>query len=111
MTTYIRVNNKGVAQDTFEMPNGWDMPITQLFDPRAGEWVDITDVNPKPQYGWTYDSGKFTPPPPPNNIQQADSWFERVTGYRVPMPDLMRKSIGQEALTRAVPTKPPDAKE
>lgn len=30
----------------------------------ALEWIDLADINPKPEIGWLFDGAKFTAPPP-----------------------------------------------
>lgn len=35
-----------------------DAPI-----PTDGEWIDITNIESKPQQGWIYENGVFTQPP------------------------------------------------
>lgn len=37
-----------------------DVPLPHT----GGEWVDITDVSPRPWLDWTYANGTFTPPVP-----------------------------------------------
>lgn len=47
---------------------GLEMPINEWQPPWVVEkLVDITDMDPQPQYGWFYDpeTGVFTEPPPP----------------------------------------------
>lgn len=47
---------------------GLEMPIVEWQPPWIVErLVDITDMDPQPQYGWIYDpeTGLFSEPPPP----------------------------------------------
>jgi len=56
MAKYARIDNGSVAE-IFET----EQDITQLFHPDL-IWVDITNVEPSPEYGWKYNSKKFSQP-------------------------------------------------
>lgn len=32
--------------------------------PTDGEWINVTDIDPRPAPGWTYVNGEFNNPPP-----------------------------------------------
>ncbi|WP_286882050.1 tail fiber assembly protein [Pantoea sp. UBA5037] len=56
MAKYARIDNGSVAE-IFET----EEDITQLFHPDL-IWVDITNVDPSPEYGWIYKAKKFSRP-------------------------------------------------
>ena len=37
-----------------------DHPLGDL-----GQWIDVSNLNPRPNPGWKYINGQFTPPPEP----------------------------------------------
>lgn len=37
----------------------------EQFAPPDQLWVDVTHVEPKPEWGWPWDGSVFTQPPPP----------------------------------------------
>jgi len=53
---YARIDN-GIVAEIFET----EEDITQLFHPDL-IWVDITNVDPSPEYGWVYKARKFSKP-------------------------------------------------
>ena len=56
MAKYARIDNGSVAE-IFET----EQDITKLFHPDL-IWVDITNVDPSPEYGWIYKAKKFSKP-------------------------------------------------
>ena len=47
-----------------------------------GLWVEVTDVDPRPGPGWSYDNGVFAPPPtlpPPPPIIPNSAFLDRFT--------------------------------
>ena len=84
MTTYARVLDDLVIE-LFEMPPIMaDRPIEELFHPDVGSWVDITEVDPQPEPGWSYDGTTFAPPPPIEAGDARVAWARRFGGR----PDL-----------------------
>lgn len=65
MRQYTRIDN-GIAFEFIET----DKKIEDLYPP-AFIWVDITDMDPKPEYGWTYAEGVFSPPMPEVRTPEA----------------------------------------
>lgn len=61
MKTYARIENDLVAEFV-DLPD--EMSIASIFPPPL-VWVDVTDIDPRPQQNWTYIEGVFAPPPPP----------------------------------------------
>lgn len=61
---------------TDEQPSriGQEIPIELRFTPEFVSWlVDITDLDPQPQVGWTYDDGVFAPwMPDPQVVIEAN---------------------------------------
>jgi len=55
---YARIDN-GLVMELFET----DGDITQMFPPIL-IWVEITNLDPQPEQGWSYDGANFTAPPP-----------------------------------------------
>lgn len=35
----------------------------EQFAPPGSIWIDVTDVEPKPEWGWPWDGTSFSPPP------------------------------------------------
>lgn len=56
MALYARIENDAVAE-IFETEGN----IKEMF-PESFIWVDITDEEPQPEYGWGFAKGKFTQP-------------------------------------------------
>ncbi|BBP99074.1 hypothetical protein BSFA1_42030 [Burkholderia sp. SFA1] len=54
---------------------GDEIPIDRRFAPEFAEaLIDITGVNPMPQFGWTYDGSNFAPPQPdPVDYESANA--------------------------------------
>lgn len=43
--------------------NGEEIPLYQRYTPQfCAECIDITNITPQPQYGWTYDGTAFSSP-------------------------------------------------
>lgn len=59
MKTYARING-GVVAELFDT----DGDIREMFHPDL-IWVDVTDISPMPQEGWTLSDGSFNKPAPP----------------------------------------------
>ena len=82
MTTYARVLD-GMVQEIFDMPPMMvDRPIKELFNPDTGQWVDVSSVDPKPAWGWSYDGKTFEPPPPIESGEARTLWARKM-GYDV----------------------------
>lgn len=82
MTSYARVVD-GIVRELFEVPPQLGgRPIEQLFNAAAGTWVDVTAMEPKPAYGWTYDGKAFAPPPPEEPDDARIGWARKL-GSRV----------------------------
>lgn len=60
--SYARITN-GIVAELFTLPAG-SPPIAEMFHPSL-TWVDVTNVSPAPQAGWSYSGGSFAPPPAP----------------------------------------------
>jgi len=60
MGLFARIDD-GTVKEVFDNKTG--RPIGEIFD-AVFVWVDITDVDPKPDQGWKYDGGRFNPPSP-----------------------------------------------
>jgi hypothetical protein len=77
MTVYARIAN-GVVAELFTMPVNSKFAISQMFNP-ALVWVDVTNVSPQPQQGWsatqTGGTWSFAAPAPfvPTLTQQAQA--------------------------------------
>lgn len=77
-TSYARVFD-GIVREIFTMPPSWqNIPITQLFAPGAGTWVDVTALDPQPAYGWLYDGSKFSEPPSEDATEARREWAQRL---------------------------------
>lgn len=87
MKTYARLENMVVVEIILrqlydaESPDwvegdpsriGQEIPIELRFHPSlVANMVDITDLNPQPQYGWVWDGASFAPyvAPPPSSAE------------------------------------------
>jgi hypothetical protein len=83
MTTWARVEND-VVRELFDLPAGWaELKPADLFDPGlGGDWLDVTTITPKPEYGWVYDGKSYAPPPEPEDGEARTAWARKL-GYRV----------------------------
>lgn len=65
MTTYVRVE-AGLVEEMIEpvVDNaGVEIPIDRRFHPDfVARLIDVTDMTPKPEIGWSYDGQAFSPP-------------------------------------------------
>ncbi|WP_424140255.1 hypothetical protein [Roseomonas chloroacetimidivorans] len=62
--TWIRVQD-GVAADAFEQPERMEIVPGVDILVGIGDWVEITDLSPRPASGWRYDGSAFSAPPAP----------------------------------------------
>lgn len=44
-------------------------------------WVDLTNVNPQPAIGWSYNNEVFTPPPPPPPLPNIITKIAMITRF------------------------------
>lgn len=99
MKTYARIDN-GVVAELIETEGD----IAAMFHPSI-VWIDVTDAEPQPAVGWTYDGEAFAEPaapPEPTAEQLAESArLQRDNMLRacdwtvltdVPMDDTMRSA-------------------
>jgi hypothetical protein len=71
---------------------GQEIPIELRFHPSlVANMVDITDVNPQPQYGWTYDGDVFAAPVPYQPT--ADEILRNNTATRNSLLDTATRAI------------------
>jgi len=88
---------------------GEEIPIEERFTPEFVSWlVEITDLDPVPQIGWTYTSGIFAPwAPNPQDIlaaNQAEQASLLAQASQVMAPILVSLQLGDatdEETTRA----------
>lgn len=76
---------------------GDDIPIERRFTPEfVATLVDITDLSPAPEEGWTYDGSTFAPyvAPPPSaaqilasNTAMRDTLLSQATAAVAPLQD------------------------
>jgi hypothetical protein len=84
MKSYARIDG-GQVVEIFQTGGN----ITEMFHPSL-VWVDITNINPQPQEGWSYNGTNFTAPPVPTLSQaqatqlallQADEAAAEIGGF------------------------------
>ena len=86
MRTYAYIEDGKVSQLVlpYVNPEGLEVPIEERFTPEVvSQMVDITDLDPWPEPGWTYDGSVFAAPvpyqPTPADIllqnQRAQEYF------------------------------------
>lgn len=78
MKTYAFIQDGVVSQlfPPYVNPDGIEVPIEERVTPDfVAMMVDITDIDPQPQPGWTYDGVVFAAPVPwvPDNAQLAEN--------------------------------------
>jgi hypothetical protein len=80
MTVFACIK-QGYVIDIFDRPDDWSqIPPEQLFDEHFhDEWVDLTSVDPPPQWGWTYDGTTFAPPAAPMSASVQDALVRAET--------------------------------
>lgn len=67
MKTYALITDGNVDEiiPPYVNPDGVDVPVEERYVPEfVLRMVDITDVDPQPKQGWTYDGSVFAPRPP-----------------------------------------------
>lgn len=88
MKTYALIEDGLVSQlvPPYVNPDGVDVPVEDRFTPdMVAMMVDITDMDPQPQPGWTYDGTTFAAPvvtPPDNTQLAADARQQRDALFR-----------------------------
>lgn len=73
---YARIENNSVSE-IFQT----DGDITQMFHPDL-VFVDITNINPRPSVGWSYDGSNFTESPGPTLSELQVSAWSRIKAER-----------------------------
>ncbi|NNB51701.1 tail fiber assembly protein [Pseudomonas fragi] len=83
MNVYAQINDAKVVEiiPPYVNESGEAVPIEQRYTPEFVQTlVDITDVNPRPLEGWTYDGSVFAAPVP--YVPTAAEIIERNTQQR-----------------------------
>lgn len=93
MKSFARIDNNIVVEmipaaiydaDGLNWHEGDEIPIEKRFTPEfVATLIDVTDLDPYPQVGWSYNNGVFTPysAPPPTPAEILASQSAKLQGF------------------------------